>query len=130
MKLLLFLSFICFQSLSFAQNGYVEQVVVSGDTTSLFQGGQIYWKLEQGFSDAIVESKKGAKGGVSEVKYVIQDRMTDGFVKEYEVRDLSGEEFTIRFHSRDRIVTYIYADKTVMYRGKNIRFNFEEIPSR
>ena len=122
MKIFL-LSFLLFGSTSsFAQSGYVQQTINNGDTTLLFFTNQIQWKLLQGVRDYIVESKLGAHGNRVDVKHHIISRKYDGQIKEYVVDGRDKDDFTIRFNQEDKNVTYIYHEKMVLYRGRNIAF--------
>ena len=82
--------------------------------------GQIYWKLQQGVDDLILESKMN--GSKVNIQYPVVSRDFNGYVKEYVVDNKDLGNFTIRFHSGDKTVSYIYADRTILYRGENIKF--------
>lgn len=84
-----------------SQSGYIEQTITSSDTISVYKEGQIYWTLEQGFTDRIVEIRKNESGWISETKYDINDRETDGYVKEYQVESAPNLQFVIQFHTRN-----------------------------
>lgn len=116
-NVLLFLS-----TYSFSQNGYLKLTIVNGDTTTKYSPDQVYWILKQDFTDYIIESKLNSRGVRSDSKHPVVGRLYEGYIKEYIVSGMNIDDFTIRFHAGDHTVTYIYQNKTIVYKGKNITF--------
>lgn len=86
----------------------------------------MYWKLYQGTKDAIIESNLPDGRSKSDVKYPIISREYDGYETTFHVRKGATDEFDIVFHSGNNSVTYIYDDKKVIYRGKDVRFTLHD----
>jgi len=114
--------FLALFSNAHAQKGYVEQQIVGGDTSLVHHEGQRYWKLFQGVKDAIIETNLPEGGNIKKVKYPIKSREYDGYLVTFVVEKSATEDFTIVFHTGDKTVTYIFEDKTLLFRGKAIRF--------
>jgi hypothetical protein len=108
---------------SFSQNGYLKLTIVNGDTTTRHSPNQVYWSLKQDITDYIIESKLNSAGSKSDSKYPVVGRTYEGYIKEYVVSGLNIDDFTIRFHTGDNTVTYIYPNKTIDYKGKYIKLN-------
>lgn len=108
---------------SFSQNGYLKLTIVSGDTTTKHSPDQVYWSLKQDITDYIIESKLNSGGMKSDSKYPVVGRSYEGYIKEYVVSGMNIDDFTIRFHTGDNTVTYVYPNKTIVYKGKYIKFN-------
>jgi hypothetical protein len=123
LKHLLILSVLFWSASAFAQNGYIKQTIVEEDTTTLHQTGQIFWKLKQDVDDYILESKLTINGEKIDIKYPVISREYNGFIKEYVVKKSDVENFTIRFNSENHSVTYIYAQKKVVHKGRHIKFD-------
>ncbi|MDB2656450.1 hypothetical protein N9Y60_00185 [Crocinitomicaceae bacterium] len=121
------LFFLLFLSVpSWSQNSYVQKTIVDGDTSVLYQSGQMYWKLFQGTKDAIIESNLPEGRSKSDIKYPIISREYDGYETRFHVKKGASEVFDIVFHSGDNSVTYIYDGKTVIYRGSAVRFTLHD----
>ncbi|NRA10704.1 MAG: hypothetical protein HRT57_01965 [Crocinitomicaceae bacterium] len=115
--------FILFLSLnSFSQNGYYKYTIVNGDTTAKTMKDQVYWNLKQDYTDYIIESTLNSSGKKIDSKYPVVSRTYEGYIKEYVVSPLNDDDFTIRFHTGDNTVTYIYPNKTIIYKGRHIKF--------
>jgi hypothetical protein len=108
---------------SFSQNGYLKLTIVGGDTTTKHSSDQVYWNLKQDFTDYIIESKLNSGGMKSDSKFPVVSRSYEGYIKEYVVSGMNMDDFTIRFHTGENTVSYIYPNKTVVYKGKYIKFN-------
>lgn len=117
--LFLFVGFV-----SVAQNGYVKQTIHDGDTINRFIDEQIQWKLIQGIGDKILESKLHNFGNKSDSKYQISSRIHEGSMKEYTVVGRDRNEFKIRFNNDSNTVTYLYPNKTIIFKGENLKFDF------
>ncbi|GAB5416615.1 MAG: hypothetical protein Crog4KO_34390 [Crocinitomicaceae bacterium] len=115
-----------FGTTAWSQNGYVVQTISGGDTTYLHQGGQIYWKLYQGVKDAIIESTMPPGRTRTNVKYPITAREYDGYFITFDVKKSATESFQIVFHTGDRTVTYIFDERTVIYKGENVKFTLHD----
>lgn len=107
---------------AWSQNTYIQTIIVAEDTTMQRQEGQMYWKLYQGVKDAIIESSMPEGRAREQVKYPIVSREYDGYDVTFRVKKGASEEFDIIFHTGDQSVTYIFDDKTVIYRGNAIQF--------
>lgn len=123
MKTLLFIGILYQSFSSFSQNGYVQQTIVSEDTTSLFIPEQIFWKLQVGETYYLIESKLGEFGNRRDVKHPIVSREYDGYIKEFVISGGNNPNFTIQFHTGDHVVSYIYNDKRIEYKGEHINFS-------
>ena len=117
MKSLLILATFCLSFTSFSQNGYVQQTIIDGDTTSKFMPGQIYWKLQQGVDDLILESKMN--GSKVNIQYPVVSRDFNGYVKEYVVDNKDLGNFTIRFHSRQNRFLHLCRQNDFISRGEH-----------
>lgn len=126
MKTIIFFFALAASSSSWAQNGYLERTIVAEDTSYQHKSGQIYWKLFQGVKDAIVESTLPDGRAKKTVKYPIVSREYDGYEVRFLVKKGASEEFTIVFHTGDQTVTYFFDDKTVLYKGDQVRFTLHD----
>jgi hypothetical protein len=111
---------------AWSQNNYIQKTIVGSDTTVLRQAGQMYWKLFQGTKDAIIESNLPEGRSKNDVSYPIISREYDGYETTFHVKKGSTVEFDIVFNSGDDSVTYIYDEKTVIYRGSAVRFTLHD----
>ena len=101
---------------SFSQNGYLKLTIVNGDITTRHSPNQVYWSLKQDITDYIIESKLNSASLKSDSKYPVVGRTYEGYI----VSGLNISDFTIRFHTGKNTVTYIYPNKTIVYKGKYI----------
>lgn len=104
---------------SFSQKGYLKPIIVNGDTKTRHSPNQVYWSLKDYITDYIIESKLNSASLKSDSKYPDVGRTYEGYI----VSGLNISDFTIRFHTGNNTVTYIYPDKTIVYKGKYIQFN-------
>lgn len=126
MKTIFFLFVLLTSSFTWSQNGYVERIIVDEDTTYRHKSGQIYWKLYQGVKDAIIESTMPDGRPRKNISYPIVSREYDGHEVRFRVKKNASEEFTIVFHNGDQSVTYLFEDKTVFYKGEQVRFTLHD----
>ena len=127
MKTIFFFFFLLTISVpAWSQNSYLQSTIVAEDTTLQRHNGQIYWKLYQGVKDAIVESTLPEGNARKTVKYPILSREYNGYEATFHVKKGASEEFDIVFHTGDQTVTYIFNDKTVIYRGNAVRFTLHD----
>lgn len=104
---------------SFSQKGYLKPIIVNGDTKTRHSPNQVYWSLKDYITDYIIESKLNSASLKSDSKYPVVGRTYEGYI----VSGLNISDFTIRFHTGKNTVTYIYPNKTIVYKGKYIQFN-------
>lgn len=76
--------------------------------------------------DAIVETTLPEGRNMKKVKYPIKSREYDGYLVTFKVEKTPTEDFTIVFHTGDQTVKYIYKDKTLIFRGEDIRFTLHD----